>query len=81
MEETAEQPNHGIAMANLSVTLAKVSSTLLGPRLTTHLLGLHGQTIVPWVYWWAIPALQFFWAMYVFHFISHGGLVIQSLAC
>jgi len=65
MEETAGQTNHGLAMANLSVTLAKVFSLFLGPRLATHILAQHGQAIVSWVYWWGLPSLQFFWAIFI----------------
>lgn len=75
LDAAPEETNHGLAMQNLSVTLGNTLPVALGKQASSYLLELHGNTVVPWVYWWLIPAVQFLFAMYAHDFFRSGPTV------
>lgn len=53
------------AMHRVGVVVMDVAWAVLGKRIGTKFLTARGADTVYFVYWWAIPTIQFFFAMYV----------------
>jgi len=56
---------HGRAMGHLYPIVLRALDLALGKQNATRLAALHGPAIVSIVYWWAIPTVQFLFALYV----------------
>jgi sphinganine C4-monooxygenase len=61
----SEEPTYGVdhrrAMVPYASAILWLAQQTLGHRLAFKLLSVHGPEVVQFVYWWLVPALQFFW--------------------
>lgn len=62
LEDEPVFTEHLRAMARLTPKVGTCVLLTLGPKTGERLLRNHGQDLVQWVYWWGIPAAQFFFA-------------------
>lgn len=61
--EDSVSPNHPREMRRLSTQLCWFTIKILGEKRANTVLRLVGPQLIPWLYWWGIPIIQFLFAV------------------
>lgn len=65
MDEPDATTDHLREMQSLLVRIGGWLTLALGTKSAGAIMQLHGSAIAWWTYWWTIPTMQFFFAMWV----------------